>query len=416
MRSWLSFLVLSYLLLGNSGLTVASPTAACAQAREVQCPEGSTVGEYIRCLDRKIALFQSCRTQMDRHLKIKRQALLDSIDRSANEEGLEIDEDLSQVQYHLTEMQRINRENQARFTELGKRLVEFVADFEEVLKPRIRIYGERYKEMSIEINAASSSSRPEDRVELQRLEVQLDRLAVEQSNYMAAASSRVQLVRGEIQYFTDAYRVAVQSHSQFLEARGYGNLALDPADYLQLVIRGEKNLVSASQLLRERHKELADRIRIATHTLIELYVNNKTQAIMNEARHLQSASEFLAQINAAIKKSFVDSKASQKGLALFAKKYQAMTAFIQFAAICETEIKTKDTWMTEGCSFAVQKLDAARNSIKQMPSNMKLGLNMVLAKAPNQSSRVDSIQDSLAKNDVARATVLYDQLLLEVFP
>lgn len=406
-------LTLSSFLMLAPGAASASATAQCQQARQMQCPATETVGKYLNCMDQKIALFRSCKATMDRALNAKRQAVLDTIDNAAREEGLELETDLNQVQSHLSELERINRENEPEFKELGQRLAAFLADFQGEIKPEVQQFAERYKEMGAAINAASVSSQPEDRVKLQELEVNLEQLAQEQSNYMTQALSRVALIRGEIDYFTESYRLAVQSHQHFLEEKGYAGLVFETEKYRQLVQRGEKNLIAAQLVLADRHKQLFERIRIATQTLIELYVQKKTREVMNDARHMHSASEFLAQVNRSIKQAFSGSTASHKGLPLFATKHEGMIAFIQFATICETQVKA--VWMKEGCSFGLEKLAAARQALKQMPSNMQLGLQMVLSKAPQAEAAAALIRESLAKKDLARATVLYDALVREMF-
>lgn len=386
---------------------------SCDAARRLPCPDTAPVGEYLKCLDQKKALFSSCKASMQNQLEAKRKAILDTIDNAAREAGAEVDGELGEVQFHLSELERINRENEARFKELGQRLAQFIEDFEGEVRPRVQQFAESYRVLSDKINAASVSSKPEDRVELQQIGVELEELSQEESNFLAVAGSRVMLLRGEIEYFSENYRLAMQSHKQFLEEKGYGGIAFDTSDYMNLARRADQSLIQALQALAERRQQLSDRIQMATTTLIEMYVNKKTKEVMDDARHMKSAAEFLAQVNAAIKKAFVDSSLKQSGVPLYQAKYQSIIEFIQFAAVCETQVKA--VWMQEGCSFALQKLTAAKQTLKQMPSNMQLSIQLALAKAPRLGASAEIVKGALVQKDLARASRLHDELVKEAF-
>ncbi|RYZ84375.1 MAG: hypothetical protein EOP04_18125 [Proteobacteria bacterium] len=214
-------------------------------------------------------------------------------------------------------------------------------------------------------------------------------------------------------YFTADYLAEVREHKEYLTSKGYVDLVFETDSYVQLLSKADNSLSAAMNSINLSREKVSDRILVTTNSLVDQYVLKKTKKVMDDVNHMRASSDFLAQVNSMINMAFVESTVTSKGVPLFSRKYETLNKFISFAAICDTQVKS--SWMKTGCSFASEKLVAAKKSLKQMPSNMQIGLSLVASK-PEVSAQAEDVRNALKANDLGKATLIYDTMMKGVFP
>ncbi|MBC7531600.1 MAG: hypothetical protein H7318_08480 [Oligoflexus sp.] len=408
----LSALIVSAAL--SSGAFAAEIPVECAQGKAIFCSEDGTAGEYLDCADRKLSLIKICRQKMKDTLKGLQKQVIDYIDDAAGEVTSDQERKLAEIDSHLTALSAINEENQERFRKIGERFAGFVKEFETEMKPTLSSYPPVYQDFAAAINKVTVGNNYDERLTLQKDEVGIQKAYSEHMNYLSSVRSKISLIRNELSFFTSEYLRETQVHKPFLADRGYQDLIFDTEPYIQLLNKADNSVLRMMDEVNLARDQLGQRITITTNSLVEQYVLKKTKKTIDDVNHMRASSNFLAQVNERSKNAFVDSGGlSINGLPLFTERYKALKTFINFASICQTEVKS--SWMVTGCSFALEKLDAAKKSIKQMPSNMQIGLSIAGSKSSSSAVQSDSIKSALKASDLGQAVVMYDAMIKEVF-
>ncbi len=403
------------MLLCATGSVSAVEIASCNDGKNLLCPKTGNFGTYYDCLNRKKTLLDSCLSGMKLQIKNSQDKITAKVDAAARAENQNLDQAQNTLQYHLGAIEQINQDNSLRFETLRTRFASFTSEFEKDFKPNVAAYQAEYAQFAKDINAVIDANRYEDRPELQRIEVRLDNAYTNHMTQVITMRSKIILIREEFKFFTEDYRNRVIPHSSYLAQHGYQGLIFDLSQYLDLLLRGDQNVIQAADVLSNARDTLRARIDTTTRDLIDQYVLNKTKKIIDDTNHMLAATAFLKQVNDSIKKAFVDFKSqSIQGVPLFSDRYKAMLNFIEFAKICESS--SQSPWMKPGCSFATEKLISARSTLKQMPSNMQLGMMLIAAKAgASRKQSLDQVKILITQQNIGQAVLVYDQLAKEVF-